>query len=500
MATLRLNVDPTGAVRGAQRAEAALDGVKKEARETEVATERIGRSMVGVDRAAKPMNNSLRMASMQLSQVAQQGAATGNYLQALAIQAPDLALGFGAIGIAVGALIPVLYGVGSALFNVTEEASILETQLSEMENIDLSSMRGAISSLEGVQRAYNEAIRDSGAASAAAASAVVANSQKEFDARKEILEVELALMRIRQQEQREQLRNLQASAQLQAESAREALANLSGFVPGQTPVTIAPTPFAARENALENIGFDRDLAAARRREIQRLEAEISLLEIGADEATEALNAVFDATGTVGVEAGGGGGGGRGQNTPASQRIVEAKEALASLRAEIEVTQGVFDTMESSMGDAFMSIIDGTKSAKDAFRDMARDIIAELYRVLVVQQIVGQFNATSGQGSGIVGFFGSMFSGTRADGGPVRRGESYLVGERGPEIIRPASDGRVMANGSGSGVTINQTIQVTTGVQSTVRAEIMQMMPRIAEASKAAVMDARQRGGSFAGAF
>ena len=58
----------------------------------------------------------------------------------------------------------------------------------------------------------------------------------------------------------------------------------------------------------------------------------------------------------------------------------------------------------------------------------------------------------------------------------------------------------MANGSGGGVTINQTIQVTTGVQSTVRAEIMQMMPRIAEASKAAVMDARQRGGSFAGAF
>lgn len=498
MATLRLNVDPTGAVRGAQRAEAALDGVKKEARETEVATERIGRSMVGVDRAAKPMNNSLRMASMQLSQVAQQGAATGNYLQALAIQAPDLALGFGAIGIAVGALIPVLYGVGSAFFNVTEEASILETQLSEMENIDLSSMRGAISSLEGVQRAYNEAIRDSGSASAAAANAVVANSRKEFEARKEILEVELALMRIRQQEQREQLRNLQASAQLQARSAREALENLSGFVPGQTPVTIAPTPFAARENALENIGFDRDLAAARRREIQRLEAEISLLEIGADEATEALNAVFDATGTVGVE--GGGGGGRGQNTTASQRIAEAKDQLASLRAEIEVTQGVFDTIESSMSDAFMSMIDGTMSAKEAFRSMARDIIAELYRVLVVQQIVGQFNATSGQGSGILGFLGGAFMGTRAEGGPVRRGESYLVGERGPEIIRPASDGRVMANGSGGGVTINQTIQVTTGVQSTVRAEIMQMMPRIAEASKAAVMDARQRGGSFAGAF
>lgn len=48
--------------------------------------------------------NQMRMTSMQLSQVAQQGSITGNYLQALAIQLPDLALGFGPIGIAAGAV------------------------------------------------------------------------------------------------------------------------------------------------------------------------------------------------------------------------------------------------------------------------------------------------------------------------------------------------------------------------------------------------------------
>ena len=54
--------------------------------------------------------------------------------------------------------------------------------------------------------------------------------------------------------------------------------------------------------------------------------------------------------------------------------------------------------------------------------------------------------------------------------------------------------------SGGGVTINQTIQVSTGVQQTVRNEIQSLMPQIASASKQAVLDARRRGGSFAAAF
>lgn len=44
----------------------------------------------------------MRMAAMQLSQVAQQAQTTGNILGALAIQLPDLALGFGPVGIAAG--------------------------------------------------------------------------------------------------------------------------------------------------------------------------------------------------------------------------------------------------------------------------------------------------------------------------------------------------------------------------------------------------------------
>ena len=57
-----------------------------------------------------------------------------------------------------------------------------------------------------------------------------------------------------------------------------------------------------------------------------------------------------------------------------------------------------------------------------------------------------------------------------------------------------------ALGGGGGVTVQQTINVSTGVQQTVRAEIQSMMPQIASASTKAVLNARRRGGSFAGAF
>ena len=50
----------------------------------------------------------MRMMAMQLSQVAQQTSATGNFMQALAIQLPDLALGFGTVGIAIGVLAGIL--------------------------------------------------------------------------------------------------------------------------------------------------------------------------------------------------------------------------------------------------------------------------------------------------------------------------------------------------------------------------------------------------------
>jgi hypothetical protein len=96
----------------------------------------------------------------------------------------------------------------------------------------------------------------------------------------------------------------------------------------------------------------------------------------------------------------------------------------------------------------------------------------------------------------------LLAGARATGGHVSADSAYLVGERGPEVFVPHSAGAIVPNNrlGGDGVTIVQNINVTTGVQQTVRAEIMGMMPQIANAAKSAVADAKLRGGSYASAL
>lgn len=80
----------------------------------------------------------------------------------------------------------------------------------------------------------------------------------------------------------------------------------------------------------------------------------------------------------------------------------------------------------------------------------------------------------------------------------------MTGESGREMFVPSSPGRLLSpvqtnralSGGGGEIIVQQTINVTTGVQQTVRTEIQSLMPVIAESVKGAVADARQRGGSY----
>ena len=170
--------------------------------------------------------------------------------------------------------------------------------------------------------------------------------------------------------------------------------------------------------------------------------------------------------------------------------------------EIERLKEASEMVGSSFERSMMSVVKGTATAKDAFRSMAADIISELYRIFVVKQITG-FITGAIQGAFMPREYSAPPVAPRAIGGPVSAGSPYLVGERGPELMIPSRSGTIIPNnklGGGGGVVVNQTINVTTGVQQTVRAEIKQLMPQIADSAKAAVVDAKRRGGSYGRAF
>lgn len=196
-----------------------------------------------------------------------------------------------------------------------------------------------------------------------------------------------------------------------------------------------------------------------------------------------------------------------------------KENLAKTFEEatnqIDPMKKQFEDLAKSIGagfeSSFMSVIDGSKKASNAFKEFASIVIKQLAKIALQKMVFGPLEKA------LTGFLGSAVSSTpaptgtgmfdiplRAAGGPVLGGKTYIVGEKGPELFSPRSSGQITPNhrmgGSGEQIVINQNINVTTGVQQTVRAEILGLMPQITEASKMAVIDAKRRGGSFAGAF
>ena len=180
-----------------------------------------------------------------------------------------------------------------------------------------------------------------------------------------------------------------------------------------------------------------------------------------------------------------------------KRLKAAKEAHEAAKLAAADLINLNKAIGSSMETALMGIVDGTKSVKDAFKDMAREIIKELYRIYVVKKITSFI--TGAIQDKFAPDVGATNPHTRANGGPVSAGGRYIVGERGPEVFTPTMGGHITPNsggGGGSGTTIVQNINVSTGVQQTVRAEIRQMMPQIADSAKGAVLDAKRRGGSY----
>jgi len=145
-------------------------------------------------------------------------------------------------------------------------------------------------------------------------------------------------------------------------------------------------------------------------------------------------------------------------------------------------------------NAFANVITGATSGREALRQFLASM-SRTFANRAFAALFGNFFAVpsmavpSLEGGGFTG------SGPRTGGVDGRGGF--------PAILHPNEtviDHTRGHSAPASSVVVHQTINVTTGVQQTVRAEIRSMLPQIAEASKAAVLDARRRGGNYYSAF
>lgn len=182
-------------------------------------------------------------------------------------------------------------------------------------------------------------------------------------------------------------------------------------------------------------------------------------------------------------------------TESTKRAGGGAKEVKKVAQEIKAAANAVESAVSGpMESGFMAMIDGTKSVTDAFKDMARDIIKELYRVLVVQRLVnsiaGAIGFMAGPATGNTGTLGlPSFDGGGWTGSGARAGG--IDGKGGyPAIIHPREQVVDTTKGASTGsINITQNITFGSGVS---RAEIQSMLPKIVETTKAAVFDAQRR--------
>ncbi len=130
--------------------------------------------------------------------------------------------------------------------------------------------------------------------------------------------------------------------------------------------------------------------------------------------------------------------------------VDAEETAKELAEALERERASFQrTFRHAFQDGFLALLDG--NAKEALSAWWRSAITSALGSALDTMagvIFDTFKKSAGGGSGGIGgtiasVFG--FGGHRANGGPVRPGTAYRVGERGPETFVPTSAGYIQPN-------------------------------------------------------
>lgn len=139
----------------------------------------------------------------------------------------------------------------------------------------------------------------------------------------------------------------------------------------------------------------------------------------------------------------------------------------------------FETFTKGIEDAMVNFV---RTGKLSFKDLANNIIAEFVRIQTRSAIMKMFPSEIGGGAGgglfdiIKGIGSAIFGGFKASGGPVYSNKAYMVGERGPEMFVPNSNGSIIPNGAMAQAQpiINQ---VTYSIQAVDAASFKQLVAR-----------------------
>ena len=192
---------------------------------------------------------------------------------------------------------------------------------------------------------------------------------------------------------------------------------------------------------------------------------------------------------------------------------EAAKHIKSEWQEVgEAIQSSWDSVGMSIENSLADSILGLSSWKDATKSILQDVAREFVKTYILKGAVAGIsgaiggalglNSTPAAETGSLNLSNATYGLKTFDGGGFTGSGSRSGGVDGkggfPAILHPNetvvdhTKGQ-SADSGGKTVIVQQTINITTGIQQTVRAEISNLMPDIANAAKSAVYEAQQRG-------
>jgi len=178
----------------------------------------------------------------------------------------------------------------------------------------------------------------------------------------------------------------------------------------------------------------------------------------------------------------------------------ATEAIKNFnKANDDVRTKMKEITTNTLGqfsDALTKAVMGTGSLKDAFKNMIKNMIAQLIQFYIIDRLTGGIASAlfgvkklaSGGGGG-----GGVSAPGKAIGGPVQAGQSYMVGERGPEMFVPNQSGSIVPNDKmgGNGITVVNNVDAR-GSGPDVDIKIQQAMQQTSQATIASIQDLMRR--------
>jgi lambda family phage tail tape measure protein len=120
-------------------------------------------------------------------------------------------------------------------------------------------------------------------------------------------------------------------------------------------------------------------------------------------------------------------------------VAGAKTAMEQITRSMDpfmLAQNATTSMFQNMNSAIDNFVN---TGKFKFSDFARSVIQDLAKMALKAQATKLFGSLFGDAGGI---FGSLF---KAEGGPVKGNQPYIVGEKGPELFLPPGAGKIIPN-------------------------------------------------------